>query len=63
MQCTVATAFPLPVGEGQGEGLNALDGNIGPRTSLARKLRRQETDTERKLWSHIRGRQFLGLKI
>ncbi|MGO9173422.1 MAG: endonuclease domain-containing protein [Rhodomicrobium sp.] len=35
----------------------------GPRTGLARKLRRQETDAERKLWSRIRDRQFLGLKF
>jgi very-short-patch-repair endonuclease len=35
----------------------------GPRTGLARKLRRQETDAERKLWCRIRDRQFLGLKF
>jgi len=35
----------------------------GPRTGLARKLRRRETDAERKLWSYIRDRQFLGLKF
>jgi very-short-patch-repair endonuclease len=33
------------------------------RTSLARKLRQQETDAERKLWSRIRGAQFLGFKF
>ncbi|MFY9642179.1 MAG: DUF559 domain-containing protein [Rhodomicrobium sp.] len=37
--------------------------NEGPRAGLARKLRRQETDAERKLWSRIRDRQFLGLKF
>ena len=35
----------------------------GARTGLARKLRRQETDAERRLWSSIRDRQFLGLKF
>ena len=35
----------------------------GPRTGLARKLRRQETDAERKLWSCIRDRQFFGFKF
>jgi very-short-patch-repair endonuclease len=60
---TAEIAFPLPWGEGQGEGRNAVNEGQGPRTGLARKLRRQETDAERKLWSRIRGKQFLGLKF
>ena len=30
---------------------------------FARKLRREQTDVERKLWSHLRNRQFRGLKF
>jgi very-short-patch-repair endonuclease len=30
---------------------------------FARKLRRDQTDVERKLWSHLRNRQFRGLKF
>ena len=30
---------------------------------FARKLRREQTDTERKLWSALRGRQFDGFKF
>ncbi len=56
-------ASPLPWGEGQGEGRNAVVEKQGPRTGLARKLRREETDAERKLWSRIRDRQFHGLKF
>ena len=59
----VAAASPLPWGEGQGEGRNAVVEQKGPRTGLARKLRRQETDAECKLWSRIRDRQFFGLKF
>ena len=44
-------------------GRNAVVENEDPRTGLARKVRRQETDAERKLWSRIRDRQFLGLKF
>jgi very-short-patch-repair endonuclease len=40
-----------------------VDVKEGPRTGLARTLRRRETDAERKLWSRIRDRQFLGLKF
>ncbi len=40
-----------------------MDEKEGPRTGLARKLRRQETGAKRKLWSCIRDRQFLGLKF
>lgn len=34
-----------------------------PLTPLARTLRRNETDAERKLWKALRGRQFEGLKF
>jgi very-short-patch-repair endonuclease len=30
---------------------------------FARKLRRDQTDVERKLWSHLRNRKFRGLKF
>ncbi len=42
---------PLPSGRGKGEGL------------LARKLRRNQTDTEKKLWLHLRNRQLSGFKF
>lgn len=31
--------------------------------AFARKLRREQTDTERRLWSTLRGRQFAGFKF
>ncbi|WP_137752405.1 endonuclease domain-containing protein [Sphingopyxis sp. L1A2A] len=34
-----------------------------PSTGIARKLRRHETDAEKKLWQVLRARQFLGLKF
>ncbi|MBI4725070.1 MAG: DUF559 domain-containing protein [Rhodomicrobium sp.] len=59
----MAISSPLPWGEGQGEGYNAVASNTGTRTWLARRLRRRETDAERKLWSRIRDRQFFGFKF
>ena len=34
-----------------------------PVTGVARKLRKQPTDAEKKLWQALRARQFLGLKF
>lgn len=34
-----------------------------PSTGIARKLRRNETEAEKKLWRVLRARQFLGLKF
>ena len=34
-----------------------------PSTSMARKLRRNDTEAEKRLWSALRSRQFLGLKF
>ncbi|WP_324187708.1 endonuclease domain-containing protein [Sphingopyxis solisilvae] len=34
-----------------------------PSTGIARKLRRHETEAEKKLWRVLRARQFLGLKF
>jgi len=34
-----------------------------PSTGVARKLRRNETEAEKKLWRALRARQFLGLKF
>ena len=34
-----------------------------PSTGVARKLRRNETEAEKKLWQVLRARQFLGLKF
>jgi very-short-patch-repair endonuclease len=34
-----------------------------PSTGIARKLRRNETEAEKKLWQALRARQFLGLKF
>lgn len=34
-----------------------------PSTAIARKLRRNETEAEKRLWGVLRARQFLGLKF
>lgn len=34
-----------------------------PSTAIARKLRRNETEAEKRLWGALRSRQFLGLKF
>jgi len=34
-----------------------------PSTAIARRLRRNETEAEKKLWQALRARQFLGLKF
>ena len=53
--------MPLPSREGVGEGWTAL---VGKRlTSVARKLRNDMTDAERRLWSHLRASQLDGFKF
>jgi very-short-patch-repair endonuclease len=37
--------------------------SINPKTTRARQLRRSFTDAERKLWTHLRGRQLRGVKF
>ena len=49
-------------GEGRGEGPSAHPRNLAL-VKPARRLRRQLTDTERKLWYHLRNRQFEGIKF
>jgi len=49
--------FPLPPGEGWGEGIKA------PVKHLARTLRRQQTRAEQLLWSRLRNRQLEGGKF
>ena len=44
---------PLPVGRGKGEG----------DVDRARRLRQNQTDVEKKLWSLLRNRQLLGCKF
>jgi len=34
-----------------------------PKTKFARRLRRESTDAERRLWRHLRGRRFAGFKF
>ena len=36
---------------------------VGQLTEVARKLRQQQTDVERKLWVRMRGRRLAGLKF
>ncbi len=36
---------------------------VNGRTGIARKLRKQSTDTEQHLWRHLRNRQFEGFKF
>jgi len=53
----VATSFPLPPGEGQGEGIE------NPVKHLARTLRRQHTRAEQWLWSRLRNRPLEDCKF
>ena len=46
-----------PVGRGLGEGVRML------RVERARRLRRNQTEAERRLWNCLRGRRFEGLKF
>ena len=49
----MAGGNPLPVGRGKGEG----------GVELARKLRQNQTDVEKKLWFLLRDRRLLGFKF
>ena len=52
---------PLPLREGVGDGCTAL---VEKRlTNVARKLRNDMTDAERRLWSHLRASQLDGAKF
>ncbi len=52
---------PLPLREGVGDGCTAL---VGKRlTGVARKLRNDMTDAERRLWTHLRASQLGGVKF
>ena len=48
--------YPLPLKEGEGRG----DGNM---KELTRKLRKEQTDTEMKLWNVLRNRELSGFKF
>jgi len=48
------------MGEGRGEGEEYMADNLNP---LAKKLRKQLTDTERLLWQYLRAKQLEGLKF
>jgi very-short-patch-repair endonuclease len=51
--------MPSPlVGEGWGEGWMSSNA-----TSLAKNLRRRQTDAERLLWKYLRSRRFEGIKF
>jgi very-short-patch-repair endonuclease len=50
---------PLPPGKGRGEGLN----QPRPRIKQARKLRRNATPAERKLWPLLRSRSLVRTKF
>jgi very-short-patch-repair endonuclease len=56
-------------GEGQGEGVVVKERTFeerierAPRRTFAKRLRRNETDAERKFWWLVRGRQFAGMKF
>ncbi len=54
------TAFPLPAGEGQGEGKATV---AGKNIQVARALRRRMTDAERVLWGRLRNGQLVGQKF
>ena len=54
---------PLPLGEGgrrPGEGKKFIDPHL---LTLARKLRKEQTNAEQLLWQLLRNRQFCGLKF
>ena len=54
---------PLPLGEGgrrPGEGKKSINPRL---LTLARKLRKEQTDAEQLLWQLLRNRQFCGLKF
>jgi very-short-patch-repair endonuclease len=49
-----------PRGRGQGEGAPALQEEAPSLTAFARRLRRDQTNAERLLWSRLRNRQLGG---
>ncbi len=54
----ISATSPRPKrGEGQGEG------RMNKNTTIARKLRRQQTDAEQILWQRLRSRQLAGCKF
>ena len=56
-----AVRTPSPAcGRGRGEGLASLTGR---EIANARRLRRDQTDVERRLWSHLRHRRLDGWKF
>jgi very-short-patch-repair endonuclease len=52
-----------PRGRGQGEGDTTSPNGAPDLTLLARQLGRNQTDSERLLWSRLRGRQLAGWKF
>jgi len=54
MKSTLDFPLPVPGGEGEGEGVMK---------SLARTLRKDSTDAERRLWQRLRNRELLGWKF
>ncbi len=41
----------------------AMVGKLGGKSSVGRRLRRNATDVERKLWSRLRGAQLMGVEF
>lgn len=55
-------AFPLPPGEGEGEG--GMKVPLDPELlDIARKPRTNQTDVEKLLWNILCNRRMLGLKF
>ena len=54
--CGYRSNSPPPLGGGLGGGIGRMTGKR--LTPIAQKLRRNMTDAERRLWSHLRGRQL-----
>ena len=56
--------YPLsPSYGGEGEGEGKMPAKISSLRTFAKHLRKNQTDTERKLWGHLRSRQLNGLKF
>jgi very-short-patch-repair endonuclease len=56
MDASEEKKYPLPQGEGQGEGINKL-------LTRARALRRRSSEAEKTLWEHLRARRLHGYKF